>query len=301
MTERKELQTQVEMVDKWRWKRKVAWAALLGTLLFGKVVDWVAQEVKTQERKENQNWITLQAPTQVQSDTLTTWDEATSWPNREPDPLEWEESEWWESWDQWWKEKTKTLEVHGTVRWGSDVTPLLWSVLSDNPALMLTIDASNPQTWLWVSIIRADDFDTSMDNPAGQATLVDLYWQKKFWNLSVMWVWEYAHIDKLPGADSFTPIVWCTYEAWKWWTIDAWAWHTIQEWDDIDVVRLWVTKQLNESLSLAAQGFYRSDLSKKFYGRVQANVILWKGFWAQLSFIAQEWKITPTAWILYKF
>lgn len=200
----------------------------------------------------------------------------------------------WEKW--WWK-----IDVHGTLRWWSDVTPLLWSVLSDKPALMLSIDVSHPKTGLWATLIRLDDFDKSMDSPASQVTILDMYWQKQIWKASVMLDGEYMTIDKLSGADSFTPIVWCTYDAWKWWTLDTWAWHCFQKWDDVDVVRLWITKKLDECLSLAAQGFYSSDLSKKFYGRVQADVKLWGWFGVQLSFIAKEWKITPTAWVLYKF
>ena len=198
------------------------------------------------------------------------------------------------------KEKSK-ISVHGMVRWWSDVTPLLWSVLSDKPALMLSIDVSHPKTWLWTTLIRLDDFDKSMDSPASQVTILDMYWQKQIWKASVMLDGEYMTIDKLSGADSFTPIVWCTYDAWKWWTLDTWAWHCFQKWDDVDVVRLWITKKLDECLSLAAQGFYSSDLSKKFYGRVQADVKLWGWFGVQLSFIAKEWEITPTAWVLYKF
>lgn len=302
-----------ERDQKQKMVTKLGWLALFGTLLFGEASEWIAQQALAQERKQDTIELVVQAQTKTMPDKTISWDDAIKLPGIEPDPdpdlkpeewettWEWEEAWEWEAQTKEWKEKEKKLEIHGTIRWGSDVTPLLWSVLSDNPALMLTIDASNPQTWLWVSVIRADDFDKSMENPAWQATLVDLYRQKKFGNFTITWVWEYAGIDKLPGADSFTPIVWCTYDAWKWWVIDARAWHTFQEWEDIDVVRLWVTKQLNEGLSLAAQWFYRSDLSRKFYGRVQANVILGKWFWAQLSLIAQEWKLTPTAWVLYKF
>ena len=69
----------------------------------------------------------------------------------------------------------------------------------------------------------------------------------------------------------------------------------------MDIVRLWITKQLNEGLSLAAQAFYRSDLSGRFYGRVQADINLWGWFGVQLSFIVKDGKIIPTTWILCKF
>ena len=195
----------------------------------------------------------------------------------------------------------KWIDVHGMVRWWSNVTPLLWSVLGDKPALMLNVDVSNPQTWLWAAITRMDDFNKNMDNPASQATIFDVYYQKKIKKASVYLYWEYTTLDKLKWGDSFTPIVWCTYNAWKWWNLDTWYCHSFQKGNDCDFVRLWVTKGLNKSLSIAIQGFYRSDLPKNFYGRISADINLWNGFWAQISFIAKEWKVTPVAWVFYKF
>ena len=64
---------------------------------------------------------------------------------------------------------------------------------------------------------------------------------------------------------------------------------------------IWATKTFNETFSLAAQAFYKYDWNHKFSGRVQANVNLKNGLWAQLSFTAKDWKITPTAWVMYKF
>ena len=144
MTERKWLETQVERVDKGGIKVKLASLALLWTLLFGKVANWSAQELKTQERKDELKEITVQIPDEIDSDTTITLEDGKKFPGIEPDPLEWETTqwdEWQETWTDEWKEKEKKLEVHGTIRWGSDVTPLLWSVLSDRPALMLTVDA----------------------------------------------------------------------------------------------------------------------------------------------------------------
>ena len=144
MTKRKWLERQVEKVDKGGIKVKLASLALLWTLLFGKVANWSAQELKTQERKDELKEITVQIPDEIDSDTTITLEDGKKFPGIEPDPLEWETTqwdEWQETWTDEWKEKEEKLEVHGTIRWGSDVTPLLWSVLSDRPALMLTVDA----------------------------------------------------------------------------------------------------------------------------------------------------------------
>lgn len=200
-----------------------------------------------------------------------------------------------------WNEKKPRIEFHWSARFWSNVTPLLWSVLSDKPALRLTIDVSDSKSGIWASVIRFDDFNKSMETPASQLTMVDLYYQKQFWKFSITWVGEYVNIDKMPGADSFTPIVLCTYDAWKWVTIDACYCHTFQKWTDVEDLRIWVTKTFNEAFSLAAQAFYKYDWSHKFSGRVQANVNLKNGFWAQLNFTAKDWKIIPTAWIMYKF
>ncbi len=67
------------------------------------------------------------------------------------------------------------------------------------------------------------------------------------------------------------------------------------------MARIWVTKRLDEAFSVATQVFYNSELAKKTYIRIQADVKFEKWFGAQLSFIFKDWKITPTAWIIYKF
>ena len=199
-----------------------------------------------------------------------------------------------------WQKEKSNLEVHGSVWAWSNVTPLLWSVLGDKPALRLTIDVSDPKTWIWASLIRFDDFNKSMDNPASQLTMIDIYKTIKWKNFSITWVWEYVNIDKIPGADSFTPIVWCTYDAWKWWTLDTWACHTFQKWKDVDDFRIWATKALNQTLSLATQAFYKYDWNHKFSWRFQAIFNLRKGVWFQMEFTAKDGKIIPTGWLIFK-
>ena len=315
----KEKMTRMQWVGK---KSLVRWKVLpVAALLYALWLpqEWSAKGLSGMDEETTVMEITPQVEDK-KADTIDLWPLVRWTSVKDPDDWisEWDEDEkepWITGWDwddvdegeedwdegKWEKKEKSNISVHGTVRWGSDVTPLLWSVLSDKPALMLSIDVSHSKTWLWTTLIRLDDFDKSMDSPASQVTILDMYWQKQIWKASVILDWEYMTIDKLSGADSFTPIVWCTYDAWKWWTLDTWAWHCFQKWDDVDVVRLWIAKKLDECLSLAAQGFYSSDLSKKFYGRVQADVKLWGWFGVQLSFIAKEWKITPTAWVLYKF
>jgi len=315
MTEKEKLLQEVDKrVDKMPTKTegsktKTLLKSLAAWIMLFFAKDALAQEVVVQDPQTTDKEVVYQTPADLPDSTILL-DDAVKSSGIETD------SEWWDTdgevageWqDKWkkesveqWKEKKSPIEIHWSVRWGSDVTPLFWSVLSDRPALILTLDVSNPKTWLWASVIRADDFSKSMDNPASQVTLVDLYWQKKFWKVWVTAVWEFASIDKLPWAENITPLVWVTYDAWLWWTFDAWAWHTFQKWEDEDMIRLWVTKKLDETFSLAAQVFINSGLSKKVSGRVQANVTLGKWFWAQLSFIAKDGKITPTAWVIFKF
>ena len=197
-----------------------------------------------------------------------------------------------------WKKKESNLEVHGSVRAWSNVTPLLWSVLSDTPAFRFTIDISDPKTGLWASVIRFDDFNKSMDNPASQLTMVDLYWHKKFWKVSFTWVWEYANIDKIPWSDSFTPIIWATYDAWKWWTFDTWACYTIQKGEDVAAFRAWVVKKINDAFSLAAQVIHNEKFSWHFQAKVKIN----KKSSIEIGWIADENRIiTLTAWFLIGF
>ena len=198
--------------------------------------------------------------------------------------------------DEFWEKEKSNLEVHGSVRAWSNVTPLLWSVLSDTPAFRFTIDISDPKTGLWASVIRFDDFNKSMDNPASQLTMVDLYWHKKFWKVSFTWVWEYANIDKIPWSDSFTPIIWATYDAWKWWTFDTWACYTIQKGEDVAAFRAWVVKKINDAFSLAAQVIHNNGLSWHF----QAKLKITNKLSMEIGWIADKnWKITPTAWVLF--
>lgn len=249
--------------------------------------EWVLTETKTLE-KENMITIQQDSTSKEVANTLNLFD--ATW-------FDWES----ETLKDAWNEKKSRVEFHWSARLWSNVTPLLWSLLSDKPALRLTIDASDSKSGIWASVIRFDDFNKNMDDPASQLTMVDLYCQKQFWKFSVTWVWEYVNIDKMPGADSFTPIILCTYDAWKWLTIDACYCHTFQKWTDVEDFRIWATKTFNETFSLAAQAFYKYDWNHKFSGRVQANVNLKNGLWAQLSFTAKDWKITPTAWVMYKF
>ena len=312
MREKEKLQLMVDKsVDKapaetFGTKARTVLEALAAWILFMFAKEGFAQDVKVYDPVQTGTETAYQTPDDM-SDSTISFSDVVSLSDMESDTTVVDSLGWWDEPEEWeapveesQKQKSK-IEIHGSVRWGSEVTPLLWSVLSDRPALILTLDVSNPQTWLWASVIRADDFSKSMENPASQVTLVDLYWQKKFWKVWVTAVWEYASIDKLPWAESITPLVWVTYDAWKWWIFDAWVWHTFQKWEDVDMLRIWVTKKLDEAFSVAAQVFYNSELAKKVYIRVQADVSFGKWFGAQLSFIYKEGKLTPTMWVVYGF
>lgn len=194
------------------------------------------------------------------------------------------------------------LKINGWVYLWSNRTPLLSTPLGDKPAFRFTIDISDSKTWLWASVIRFDDFDKSMDNPASQLTMIDLYKTIKPWKeISITFLWEYVNIDKMPWADSFTPIVWCNYNARKWWSFDTRACHTFQKWKDVEDFRIWVTKILNKTLSLATQAFYKYDWSHKLSWRFQAIFNLGNWLWFQMEFTARDNKITPSGWLFFKY
>lgn len=305
MTERKELQKQVERVDKWWWKKKLAWVALLGTLLFGKAVKWSAQEVKTQEKKEDPKEIVVQAPTQVQSDTLTTWEDANTWPNREPDPIEWETVEWDGS--TTWVDETEQpdgkwwIAVHWMLYGWTWVAWDFAEVCSDRWTLIAVVDMSHPKTWLGFTGIRLDDFHNDPDQPASRATVLNLHWNKKFWRFWLWVEWKYTFIDHLPQANWFSPDVVLSYTTDNWRSFEWVYAHKFKDWPDSDAFRLSIAKKVNDALKITWQWWYETGYQWHFYGRVLVDVNLWNGFWAQLTCIFKNWKITPTAWVIYQF
>ena len=306
MTERKWLETQVERVDKGGIKVKLASLALLWTLLFGKVANWSAQEVKTQERKEDGKEIVVQPTTQQQTDTIIAFDEGIWWPDREPDPIpvdDWWETWGWETWSDSWKQSEWKwwVAVHWMLYGWTWVAWDFAEVCSDRWTLIAVVDMSHPQTWLGFTAIRLDDFHNDPDQPASRATVLNAHWSKNYWRFWVGVEWKYTFIDHLPQANWFSPDVVLSYTADGWRTFEWMYAHRFKTWEDSDVFRLTVTKKVGEALKLTWQWWYETWYDKHFYGRIILDVDLWNGFWAQLSCIAKYWELTPTAWVIYKF
>jgi len=308
---------------KQKLKKQLAWLALLSTFLMSKTWEWMAQEIKTQERKEEWKEIVVQPTTQVLADTLGTWSDAPRWPGREPDPLpdwkdgttvgrdpewddecddEWENDEWqaWvdekKQWDgKWWIVTHWMLYGWTWVAWD------FAEVCSDRWTLIAVVDMSHPQTWLWFTWIRLDDFHNDPDQPASRATVLNLHWNKKFWRFWLWVEWKYTFIDHLPQANWFSPDVVLSYTTDGWRTFEWMYAHKFKDWPDSDAFRLSISKKVNDALKITWQWWYETWYDKHFYGRIIVDVNLWNWFWAQLSCIWKYWKLTPTAWVIYQF
>lgn len=301
MTERKLLETQVETVDKGARKLWLAWLTLLGILSFGNITEWMAQESMSQERKDDWKEIIVQTPAQAQSDTIITWDDATKLPGIEPDP----DVQWWENWEpgsdkdesewKWW------IAVHGMLYGWTWVAWDFAEVCSDRWTLIAVVDMSHPQTWLWFTWIRLDDFHNDPDQPASRATVLNLHWNKKFWRFWLWVEWKYTFIDHLPQANWFSPDVVLSYTTDGWRTFEWMYAHKFKDWPDSDAFRLSISKKVNDALKITWQWWYETWYDKHFYGRIIVDVNLWNWFWAQLSCISKYWKLTPTAWVIYQF
>ena len=77
MKDREQLQQKVE-TGKIAWSKRLwlAWLALLGTLSFVNITEWIAQESISQERENDWKEIVIKTPSQVQNDSEITLDKA---------------------------------------------------------------------------------------------------------------------------------------------------------------------------------------------------------------------------------
>lgn len=198
------------------------------------------------------------------------------------------------------KEKSP-IAVHWLIQVWKIVIPDYADVASENAAALVVVDASHEKTWLWVSVIRIDDFNKSPDNPISKATVINPHWDKTFGKASVSVNSEFAFLDKMPEWNGITSKIAWTYDFWKGWNFEGAHFHGFNKWPDSDAFRASITKKINDALSLTAQWWYKSDYDKKFFGRVIMDVNLWNWFWAQMSCIARDWKLTPTMWVVYNF
>ena len=194
------------------------------------------------------------------------------------------------------------LEVHGFVQVGTSVVPDFAGIFSDKASGLMCISAWDQKTWLWVSLIRLDDFSSDPAYPVSRATVIVPSWSKSIWEWWSFETWlECTYMDKLPWEKEFLPYVVWSYKTKSWWTIEWKYFHQFKEWPDMAAFRLWITKQITDALSLTGHWWYKSDYAKHFYWRIIVDVKLWWGFWAQMSGIYKDWTFTPTRWVMYKF
>lgn len=316
-------------------KNVVKTVALTAWLAFAQ--DAVAQDVHSYYPIPT-SWITIpyQAPAEDTSSTISrddavklyadtpsptiTLDEAVKWPEIEPDSTWWEELEWWdgpdgedlretvgtedspETSDTTKKDESK-LWIWWMVQFGSGVAADAAEVCSTNPELLSVLNVSHKKTGLWISLVRLDDFSKDMSNPCSQVTIVNPYWSTKLWpdgKFSVTAEWKYTFFDKIPELNWFSPDIKLAYSD-KGWTVEGMYIHKFQKWADSDAFRLSVSKTFDEIFQLTTRAWFETGYDKYFYGQLIATVDLGHGFLVEMSFIAKYWKITPTAWILYRF
>ena len=283
-------------------KTKLAGLALASTLIFSNAIKWTAQELKTQERKDDLKELVVKSQSQALNDTLIVGDETIKLPGIEPDTGWWEESQFETSAEQksdtdgkWW------IAVHWMLYGWTWVAWDFAEVCSDRWTLIAVVDMSHPQTWLGFTAIRLDDFHNDPDQPASRATVLNLHWNQKYWRFWLWVEWKYTFIDHLPQANWFSPDVVLSYTTDGWRTFEWMYAHKFMDWPDSDAFRLSVAKKVNKALTITWQWWYETWYDKHFYGRIIVDVNLWNWFWAQLSCISKYWKLVPTAWVIYQF
>lgn len=331
MKTRKIESKRVETKWTWRWKLLPAAGALVYALswsaqdcseksLISTDDEWIVTEVTQQKAVETKDdrtfdmWTLIQRTPVKPEELWETW-----WDEDEKEPKLW----WWDGDD---KDETvddeKTVELEKLMKelksekkkesqiwvgwfiqvWTS-IVPDFASILSDKPSLMVCVDASHKKTWLWMSFIRLDDFHKDPSYPASKASVFVPYRSKTFKD-GKRKAWasvECTFIDQQPGWEEFMPVIVWGYDSKTGWSIEWKYFHGFRKWIDTDALRLWITKKIWDALSLTAQWWYQSDYDEKYFGRVIADVDLWDGFWVQVSWVLKDWKITPTAWVIYKF
>jgi hypothetical protein len=241
-------------------------------------------------------------PVKDSDEWVTSWDDEI-----EPWITGWDGDDGEKVWDECWnikreKEKSK-IWVHGFIQMWTSVVPDFAGVFSDKPSMLLCVDASDKKSWFWLSYIRLDDFHRDPDYPVSQASVFVPYRSKTFKDgKRTAWASvECTFIDQQPGSEEFMPVIVWSYDTKGGWIFEWKYFHGFRKWTDTDALRLWITKKIGDALRLTAQWWYQTDYDKKFFGRIIADVHLWWWFWAQVSWIMKDWKITPTAWVLYKF
>ena len=155
----------------WVWTTLMS-AALIWALWVLSPQAWLAQTVSStdegaQVTEVTQPWteveqekdtITLgEAIQQAEGSwTYVVWEEDGPW--IEPDP-DWE----------WW------ISVGWFIQVWTSVVPDFANIFSDKMSGMIAIDAKHQKTWLWLTVIRLDDFHTDPEYPLSRASVVVPY------------------------------------------------------------------------------------------------------------------------------
>lgn len=282
---------------------------LMLSMIIGWQSQWMAQEVRIQEREDDWKELVINAPAQMQSDTIITLDDATKHPILEPDPElnpEWLEDWDWEAWDEDQQEliKKSRISTHWMVWVWTWISGDFWEITSDDVTLTAVLDVTDQNTWLWVMAIRLDDFNNDPEHPVSKVTVLSPHWKKKFWEDWKFWInveLKKTFFDNNPSFNWIYPDVVLSYSA-NWWRTFEWMYaHRFMNWPDSDAFRLSISKRINDVLNLTWQFRYETWYDRNFYGRVTVDVDLWNGFLAQISWIAKYWKITPTLCIIRRF
>lgn len=77
--------------------------------------------------------------------------------------------------------------------------------------------------------------------------------------------------------------------------------HKFKKWADSDAFRLSVSKQIDDIVKLTAQWRYETGCDSHFYDRLICDAKLGNWLGAQVSLINKNWKLVPTAVIVYTF
>lgn len=316
----KEKMTGMQWVEKksWVWYKVLPIAALLYALwlpqewsakgLSGTDEETTVMEItpQVQDKKDDIiGWKTAiqWIPVKDSDEWVTSWDED----KKEPWITGWDGDDGEKVWDDGWdikREKEKSrIWVHGFIQMWTSVVPDFASICSDKPSMLLFVDATDSKSWLWLSYIRLDDFHKDPDYPVSRASVLVPHRSKTLWD-GKRTVWasvECTYVDNSPEMSELLPLVVWSYTTKSWWTFEWKYFHEIMKWPDADAFRLWITKKIWDALSLTAQWWYKSDYDDKFFGRVVADIDIWNGLWVQVSWVIKDGKISPTAWVIYKF
>ena len=300
-----------EVRKNWVWKALTS-VALAWVLSLWSPSEWLAQNISAVQEGANVTEVTkLWAEAEQEKDRVTLEEAAENteedWtyvieeyrPEIEPNSiqqLEWE--------DKTLETKKPRIETHGFIQVWTSVVPDFASIFSDKASMLMCVDATETHSWLWISLIRLDDFSSDPAYPISRASVIVPHRSKSLWEGGKWIVWasvECTFIDKMPGNIEIMPVVFWSYSTDSGWSFEWKYFHIFQKWEDMKSFRLWISKKISDALKLTAQWWYKSDYDKHFFGRIIVDVDLWHWLWAQLSCIAKDWKITPTAWVVYQF